>query len=162
MSNRKLYGDLVPLHQLLDHLHEREQHFHDEIVPADRIEMVPTTGELLIQNGAYQEHQLQDQALGLLGSRLRIPGEYLKRCPSELRAENINTWLGRLGSKPLLVRYDGDPLEPLHTHRQRGCHPPGGGIRSRWEPRVPGAVRAHRHALRCPAGRRQYAAGSGR
>jgi hypothetical protein len=76
------------------------------------------TGELLVeQQYATENYPLQHQALSLLGTKLHVPANYLRRCPPELRARNVNHWLRDLGKRDMFVRFDGDEIRAVLSTR---------------------------------------------
>lgn len=117
MLTRSLYDPVQPVETLLDALSDRAREFTDTLVPADHLRM-NNAGDLVIRNRgssipSYEAHDIQPQALQLIARRLRIPHDYLVRCPSDLRAQNVNHWLSGLGDKELLVRKDGRAIRAV-------------------------------------------------
>lgn len=116
MFESKLFDPLSPLDNLHQNLVRRSTAFRDERITADRVSMSAETGELMIRDGLRRwKCPLQSQALDQIGGKLRIPANYLKRCPPELRARNINHWLEGLGSKELLLRFDNGAVRAVLT-----------------------------------------------
>ncbi len=103
----------IPLNQLETLLRERERCFQDRVVPASGIRM-DDTGKIVIQG---ESHPLQDHVLTLLGPKLGIPAAYLRHCPPELRAINVNHWMERLGDRNLFVRMDGHAVRAVLSAR---------------------------------------------
>jgi len=55
---------------------------------------------------AGDPYPLQTIAQRSICSRLAIPFEYLKRCPREIQAQNLNYWLTHERNDQLLFRFD--------------------------------------------------------
>lgn len=114
MVAHRLYHPPVPLgelHASLSRLHARQ---YDQIRSASDLHLEEDTG-LLRTNGSA--HRLQPQARRLLAQKLRIPDSYLGRCPVSLAAANVNHFLGELGSRPLLLRYQDDQVRAVLSNR---------------------------------------------
>ena len=115
----RLYGPLIALSVLVEHLRDRARTFSDKVVYSEAISVDDRTGNLLVRNGSTTEHPFQPHALGLLASKLRIPASYLTRCPPELRAINLNHWLRKLGGRRLFLRFDGEECRAVLSDRYR-------------------------------------------
>jgi hypothetical protein len=50
----------------------------------------------------------QTLALNQIAAKLGVPAQYLRKCPLELRAENIHHWLNENGTCSFLPLCDGD------------------------------------------------------
>lgn len=118
LFERKLYSDPVPVTSLMLALEEKESDYHDETIAIEKLFMDSTTGNMVIKNGAYnyEEYLLQDQALQLLLTKLKVPCEYAKRCPHDLLASNVNHWLSRY-PKSLFIRFDRNEIRSILTQR---------------------------------------------
>ena len=109
---------LVPLPEVRDNLSRREDRMWDKTVPADRMSMDPDTGDMAVTvKSSTCSYPLQHQALSLLGQKIRVPASYLRRCPPELRARNVNHWLAELGDKDLFVRFDAGEIRAVLSTR---------------------------------------------
>jgi hypothetical protein len=115
MLEQKLFDALSPLDQLEHALRERSEAFSDIVIPANHIRMHPETGHLELPHGSWDEAPLQDQAMDHIAVKLHIPATYLRRCPTRLRAENVNHWFKGLGYKRLLVRFDRAEVRAILT-----------------------------------------------
>ncbi len=116
--DRKLYADPVPVATLIQALEEKQKDYTDCVIDSNKFFMDSTTGNMVVKNGAYnyEEHEMQNQALQLLLARLKVPGSYAKRCPSDLLSENVNHWLSRY-NKQLFIRYDKQQIRSVLTPR---------------------------------------------
>ncbi len=118
MLERRLYDEPVALRDFTEALQERETDFHDEVYTADVMEM-DDEGLIRIKRGFDRttEHPLQDQALNLIGSKLKIPPDYLRRCPADLRSKNVNFWLKNVGNKRMMIRFDRNEIRAVLSER---------------------------------------------
>jgi len=65
------------------------------------------------------EYKMLPSAKRLISHRLRLPAEYLERCPRNLQAENLNYWLGNLGDAPLFCRFNDHGVRAFFTRRYK-------------------------------------------
>ena len=108
-----LFGPAVALGDLETTLVRRESDFHDELVPANRLQFHPTDGMLGLGG---ERHRVQPHAFDQLASKLQVPVTYLRRCPHHLRATNLNFWLEDLDGD-VLVRFDGEEVRAVLSDR---------------------------------------------
>ena len=109
---RRLFDTPVPLAELEASLCRLDERFHDTLVPSRELK-VADDGRLLVGGEA---HRLQPRALDQLAARLKVPASYLRRCPTDLQAHNLNRWLGQLHST-VLVRFDSQSVRALLSDR---------------------------------------------
>ncbi|GIK51490.1 MAG: hypothetical protein BroJett014_04630 [Planctomycetota bacterium] len=89
---------------------------HNDIpVQAGDIEVDEETG--LVAITGKRELGLRPLALSQLGSKFGVPGAYLAKCPTELRAENLNHWLRENRYRRLLLRCDGDSVRAVLSEK---------------------------------------------
>lgn len=88
---------------------------HDFAVQAGELEVDEDTGLLAIRG--VRELGLKPLALSQLGSKFGVPGAYLAKCPTELRAENLNHWLRESRYRRLLLRCDGDSVRAVLSEK---------------------------------------------
>jgi hypothetical protein len=65
------------------------------------------------------EHKMLPSAKRLISHRLRLPAEYLERCPQNLQAENLNYWLEKLGDAPPFCRFNDHGVRAFFTTRYK-------------------------------------------
>jgi hypothetical protein len=87
----------------------------DQTLPASAIRFQDFTTANL--NGS--DYVLQPQAQSLIARRLRVPAEYLHRCPAHLQETNLNHWLGSLEDTPLFLRMHDHEVRAVFTPRYR-------------------------------------------
>ncbi|MCA8939126.1 MAG: hypothetical protein KDB07_04935, partial [Planctomycetes bacterium] len=70
-----------------------------------------------IRESGHRRLVLKDTALAQLAAKLNVPASYLRRCPPELLAQNINHWLQQDDNRELLLRCDGDQARAVLSPR---------------------------------------------
>lgn len=101
----KLYQKAVSFEDFKEVLSERQLGLKDEVVTAQDISVDESSGMLVVKRGVgFDEFPLNKTAYTTLGMRLRVPAEYILRCPSDLQAKNMNYWLSRDRSRQFLMR----------------------------------------------------------
>lgn len=103
------------LDELQDLLSDVSRGHHDHIVDPKDLHVDERTGALTVKS-IHKDYDFKPLALSQMATKLNIPSSYLQRCPSELRAANVNHWLERQRSD-LLVRCDGDQVRAILSHR---------------------------------------------
>lgn len=103
-------GNVSSLDRLITTLEHHEAECRDETVAAREVAVEPMSRRLTIGSTSYA---LEPDAWGSLAQRCQVPATYLKRCPPDLAAENLNYWLNSLGSRDLLVRFRGDRVRAV-------------------------------------------------
>lgn len=115
MLTERLYDPLSSLERLEEQLRARSERFSDLVIPGGHLRMNPQTGYLEIAHSSYDDAPLQEQALDQIAVKLRIPTTYLRRCPPDLRAANVNHWLKGIGYRQLFLRFDGHEVRAILT-----------------------------------------------
>lgn len=70
---------------------------------------------LSIVNIAGEPHTLKSIAQRSISNRLGIPYPYLKRCPEDIQALNLNHWITEEKNDQLLFRFDGKDVRAIFT-----------------------------------------------
>jgi hypothetical protein len=91
---------------------EREAELHDELVPPSALCF---NADQTLSVGS-SSHRVQAQAFEQIATKLRVPTSYLRRCPTDLTAQNLNYWLGELEGD-VLVRFEGGHVRALLSER---------------------------------------------
>jgi hypothetical protein len=89
----------------------------DGIFPASRLEFEDFNH--ITEKGTGNVYNMMDSAKRLISQRLRLPGDYLERCPRDLQAENLNYWLRSLGDTPLFCRFKDQNIRAFFTPRYK-------------------------------------------
>ena len=62
-------------------------------------------------------HPMRPIAQQSIANRLGIPIQYLRKCPSEVQAYNMNHWIKEEKNEQLFVRFDGKEVRAIFTPR---------------------------------------------
>ena len=89
----------------------------DRTMKASQLEFSDLNRLRIKDSGA--EYRMLPSAKRLIAHRLRLPAEYLERCPRNLQAENLNYWLERLGDTPLFCRFHDQSVRAFFTTRYK-------------------------------------------
>lgn len=74
----------------------------------DSLELMRISGE---------SHVVRPVAQRSISSRLGIPYQYLKKCPQEIQAENLNHWIKHEKNDQLFFRFDAKEVRAIFTPR---------------------------------------------
>ena len=72
-------------------------------------------------NIAGEPHTLKPIAQRSISNRLGIPYPYLKRCPEDIQALNLNHWITKERNDQLLFRFDGQDVRAVFTPKYTAC-----------------------------------------
>jgi hypothetical protein len=72
-----------------------------------------------VRIGETQSHHLREIAQRSISYRLGIPFQYLKKCPPDIQAINMNHWIEHEKNDELFFRYDGDDVRAIFTTKYR-------------------------------------------
>jgi len=75
--------------------------------------------DTLIMRKTGNEYEMLPSAQRLISTRLRLPQDYLIRCPKDLQAENLNYWLRTLKDTPLFCRFNERKIRAFFTPRYK-------------------------------------------
>jgi hypothetical protein len=70
-------------------------------------------------NISTEYHQLRPIAQQSICFRLGIPIQYMRRCPPEVQAYNLNYWIEHEKNEQLFVRFDGDDVRAIFTPKYK-------------------------------------------
>jgi len=68
-------------------------------------------------NISGEPHTLKPIAQRSISNRLGIPYPYLKRCPEDIQAFNLNHWITKEKNDQLLFRFDGNDVRAVFTRK---------------------------------------------
>jgi hypothetical protein len=68
---------------------------------------------------ASEGYPMRPIAQQSIANRLGIPIMYLRKCPSELQAYNMNHWIKEEKNEQLFVRFDGDEVRAVFTPKYK-------------------------------------------
>jgi hypothetical protein len=89
----------------------------DQTIPASRLQFEDF--DHVTERGTGNIYKMMDSAKRLISQRLRLPADYLARCPRDLQAENLNYWLRTLGDAPLFCRFKDQSIRAFFTRRYK-------------------------------------------
>ena len=103
--------NLITLGEVYDRVDELSKNCHDKLVEVkhisfDSIDQINISGEI---------YRLKPLAQYSVAYRLGIPLQYLKRCPEDVQAFNLNYWIGHEKNERLFFRFDGDKVRAIFT-----------------------------------------------
>lgn len=104
---------MTTLSKVQERVYELSRNCSDELIDSraisfDNLNMIRISG---------QEFGLKRTAQQLLGLRYGLPLPYLRRCPEEVQALNLNYWVGQERNEQLFLRFDGSYVRALFTKR---------------------------------------------
>ena len=70
---------------------------------------------------AGEPHGLRPVAQRSISNRLGIPYPYLRRCPPDVQALNLNHWIKQEKNEQLLFRFDGQDVRAIFSLKYRPC-----------------------------------------
>ena len=70
---------------------------------------------------AGEPHPLRPVAQRSISNRLGIPYPYLRRCPEDIQALNLNHWIKHEKNDQLLFRFDSQDVRAVFTTKYRPC-----------------------------------------
>ena len=74
----------------------------------DSLDLIRISGEA---------HAIRPVAQRSISARLGIPYQYLKKCPQDIQAQNLNHWIKEEKNDQLFLRFDGDDVRAIFTPR---------------------------------------------
>jgi len=89
----------------------------DRMFPASRLEFEDF--DHVSEKGSGNVYKMMSLAKRLISQRLRLPADYLGRCPRDLQARNLNYWLSTLGDAPLFCRIKDQSIRAFFTRRYK-------------------------------------------
>ena len=67
------------------------------------------------------QHKMRTVAQRSISNRLGVPFQYLRKCPPDIQAENLNYWIQHEKSSELLFRFDSEEVRAIFSLRYRPC-----------------------------------------
>ena len=107
--------DTTTLEKVTDRIEAMSKHCTDRLVNVEDISF----DHLERVNIAGESHVIRPIAQKSFCYRLGIPHQYLRKCPMDLQAENMNHWIEKEKNKELLFRFDGDNVRALFTPKYK-------------------------------------------
>jgi len=101
--------------EIKEFLDKRQTRLYDQIHPASAV-IFQSFAEVKIDGHSYQ---LTRSAQRLFAQKLRVPIDYLLRCPEHLQEINLNHWVRSLEETPLFVRFEGEMVRAVFSLRYK-------------------------------------------
>lgn len=107
--------NLITLGKVVQKVNTLSQNCHDKLIPVPDIAF----DNLETVRIASEPHLLRPLAQHSAACRLQIPIHYLRRCPPEVQAYNLNHWIRKEKNEELFFRFDGEEVRAIFTPRYR-------------------------------------------
>jgi len=105
--------NMTTLEKVSARVDELSKNCIDHLVPVKDISF----GSLESVRIANEVHPMRPIAQQSIVYRLGIPIQYLRKCPSEVQAYNMNHWIKKERNEQLFVRFDGEEVRAVFTPR---------------------------------------------
>ncbi|HDL07572.1 MAG TPA: hypothetical protein ENG35_02400, partial [Desulfobacteraceae bacterium] len=92
---------------------EMARNYHDEYVPVQDISFE----NLKSVNIGNSIHPLKTVAQWEISNRLGVPYSYLRKCPEDMQAYNLNHWIKKERNEELFFRFDDQEVRAVFTPR---------------------------------------------
>ena len=107
------FKNMTTLGKVHDRVLAMAENHHDEFVPVEDIsfnglESVSIAGE---------KHLMRTTAQREISNRLGVPYSYLRKCPEDVQAYNLNHWIEKEKNDELFFRFDADEVRAVFTPR---------------------------------------------
>ncbi|ABW68720.1 DUF932 domain-containing protein [Desulfosudis oleivorans] len=102
---------LVTLEKVFDRVDKMSAQCHDHHVDVKDIDFESLDSIRL----SGTPHPVRPVAQRSFANRLGIPFPYLRRCPEEIQAANLNHWINQEKNDQLFIRFDGDEIRAVFT-----------------------------------------------
>jgi hypothetical protein len=101
---------LAKVHERVEHMSQNhvDRNIRSKEISFENLETIK------IGDGA---HVLRPVAQQSIANRLGIPIQYLRRCPEDIQAFNMNYWITHEKNEELFFRFDGDDVRAIFTPR---------------------------------------------
>jgi hypothetical protein len=115
MKENFMNKNMTTLGKVSERVDALSKNCHDKLIPVpeisfDGLETVKISNE---------PHLLRPMAQQSIAWRLGIPINYLRKCPPEMQAYNMNHWIKKEKNEELFFRFDGEEVRAIFTPRYR-------------------------------------------
>jgi len=107
--------NMTTLGRVSDRVNDLSMNCHDNLVKVEDISF----NSLETVSIAKEPHLLRPLAQQSAACRLGIPINYLRKCPPEMQAYNMNYWMKKEKNEELFFRFDGEEVRAIFTPRYR-------------------------------------------
>jgi len=105
--------NMTTLENVMDRVGEMSKLHSDEYIKVNDIAFT----SLDTVNLARESYQLKPLAQQSIANRLGIPIQYLRKCPEDIQALNLNHWIKHEKNEELFFRFDGNKVRAIFTPR---------------------------------------------
>jgi len=105
--------EMMTLENLLDRIDKESANHFDKIIPVKNI----VFQDLETLKICGEPHYLKPIAQQHISNRLGVPASYLKKCPPDIQAMNLNYWLEHEKNEELFFRLDGSSIRQIFTKK---------------------------------------------
>jgi len=106
-------SNMTTLGKVFDRVQEMSLHYHDKFIEVKELSF-ESLETISISN---ESHRLKPIAQMSISNRLGIPFNYLRKCPKDIQALNLNHWLLHEKNEKLFFRFNGDDVRAIFTPR---------------------------------------------
>jgi hypothetical protein len=107
--------NMTTLGKVSERVNALSKNCHDKMIPVPEISF-DSLETMKISN---EPHLLRPMAQQSIAWRLGIPINYLRKCPPEVQAYNMNHWIKKEKNEELFFRFDGEEVRAIFTPRYR-------------------------------------------
>lgn len=108
-------SNMTNLGNVFDRVEELSKNCQDKLIKVDDI----TFNHLQSVNIGSDEYYIRSTGQQEIAFRLGIPIQYLRKCPSDLQAFNMNHWIAKERNDELFFRFDGNDVRAIFTPRYK-------------------------------------------
>lgn len=107
--------NMTTLGRISTRVEELSKNCVDHLVPVEDISF-NNLESIKISN---EPHLMRPIAQQSIANRLGIPIQYLRKCPSEVQAYNMNHWIKEEKNEQLFLRFDGEEVRAVFTPKYK-------------------------------------------
>jgi len=107
--------NIMTLAKVSDRVNEMSKHCFDKNIAVADISF----DNLETVNIRSDTHELKSIAQRSISNRLGIPYQYLRKCPPDIQALNMNYWIEHEKNEQLFFRFDGDDVRAIFTTKYK-------------------------------------------
>ncbi len=108
--------NITTLGEVSDHVNEMSKNCFDKNITVADISFDNLD---IVRIGNNETHRLREIAQRSISYRLGIPYQYLRKCPPDIQALNMNYWIDHEKNDQLFFRYDGEDVRAIFTPKYK-------------------------------------------
>ena len=106
---------LTTLRKVSDRIYDMSATCYDQNINVEEI----TFDNLDVMRISGEPHPLKPIAQRAISNRLGIPYPYLRRCPEDIQAMNLNHWITKEKNPELFIRFDDNKVRAVFTTKYK-------------------------------------------